>query len=299
MWMAQEFLPFQYPVAALVVDDDPSLLGSLWAGLQRDRRVLAADSSPQALERYNQARQPRRAFMRRSTDQTRLDEHRVVVDTAAITALIDDASRHQEIGLLVVDYQMPELNGIELCEALRHEPCRRILLTGMADERIATQAFNAGLIHQFVRKDHDMLDRLNATLRQEQLAYFRQASLSLNDSLRDRLGAFEHEPAVREALQTLLQEVQAGEYYLCTQPNGLLIQDTKGKRRRILVQSDEERRSALEILGATGSEKGLMGAMVYVDVAREAGRAPTARAVSPLMQVKVPTGVYRFAVEDC
>lgn len=295
------FLPYQYPVAVLLVDDDPGLLGSLWAGLSRERRVLVSDSSAQALERYQASRPSRPHFLRRSPDQSTLAEHQVVVDTTGITRLADDVDRHQEIGIVVVDYSMPGGDGIELCEALRDEPCRRVLLTGVADERLAVQAFNSGLIHQYVRKSHDTLEQLGATLRRQQQHYFREHSLALGEGLRERIGAFEHEAAVVDALQALMAQVQVVEYYLCTQPNGLLVVDAKGRRRRILVQSDTERASMLEILGLTGNEKGVAGAMVYVDPAPAdaAATEPVARTVLPQMLVKGLHSAYRLALQEC
>lgn len=297
MFTTPALLPYQYPVAALLVDDDPGLLSGLSAGLSRERRVFAEASGERALDRYRRAVTPRHSFLRRSRDQTGLTEHRVVVDVTGIASLMDQEERHAEIGLLVVDYKMPGLNGVELCEWLRHEPCRRILLTGVADERVAVQAFNSGLIHQYVRKDHDTLDRLGALMRREQLQYFRAVSQTLSEGLRDRLGAFEHVPAVCDALLTLVAQYDIVEYYLATEPNGLLTCDRAGRRRRVLVQSEPERRSALEILGASGHEAGFEGAMVYADA--PADSPPQARTLRPLMAVASPQGMYLIAMEDC
>lgn len=297
MFTAPALLPYQYPVAALLVDDDPALLSGLSAGLSRERKVFSAASGERALDCYRRAAAPRPSFLRRSRDQTGLTEHRVVVDVTGIASLMDHEERHAEIGLLVVDYKMPGLNGVELCESLRHEPCRRILLTGVADERVAVKAFNSGLIHQYVRKDHDTLDRLGALMRREQLQYFRAVSQTLSEGLRDRLGAFEQVPAVCDALLTLIAQYDVVEYYLATEPNGLLTRDRAGKRRRVLVQSEPERRSALEILGASGHEAGFEGAMVYADA--PPGSPPRARTLRPLMGVASPQGMYLIAVEDC
>jgi CheY-like chemotaxis protein len=295
----QQFLPYQYPVAALVVDDDPPLLDALTAGPSRERRIFSATSGESALDVYARRRAPAAAhrFMRRNRDQTGLTEHNVVVDTRSITSLIDRPERHDEIGLLVVDYKMRGLNGVEVCEALCHEPCRRILLTGTADERIAVQAFNSGLIHQYVRKGPDILERLADVMQREQQHYFHEMSRTLADSLRDRLGAFEQEPAVRDLLQTLIEQLGVAEYYLCTEPNGLMVIDREGQRRRILVQSEQERRSALEILGVSGTEDDLLGAMVYAEPADDEATPPTAWVVRPQLRLETALGRVLVAME--
>jgi CheY-like chemotaxis protein len=46
--------------------------------------------------------------------------------------------------VLVVDYSMPQMNGVEVCEALRHLPCKKILFTGAADEKVAVERLQSG-----------------------------------------------------------------------------------------------------------------------------------------------------------
>lgn len=44
---------------------------------------------------------------------------------------------------MVVDYSMPEVDGIQFLTSIRNANCMKILLTGIADEREAVAAFNA------------------------------------------------------------------------------------------------------------------------------------------------------------
>ena len=52
----------------------------------------------------------------------------------------------------VVDYSMPAMNGLQALGELVDWPGSRVLLTGQADEQVAVQAFNRGLIDQFIAK---------------------------------------------------------------------------------------------------------------------------------------------------
>ncbi len=95
----------------------------------------------------------------------------------------------------VSDQMMPGLKGLELFAQLRTAwPGARLLLTGQADERVAVDAFNHGLIDQYIPKQvsematllakslrrladhcHDRHDAIwRATLRPQQMALFRQ-----------------------------------------------------------------------------------------------------------------------------
>ena len=56
------------------------------------------------------------------------------------------ASRYELAQTCVVDYAMPGTDGLRVLNTLLDWPGSRVLLTGQADEQIAIQAFNNGLI---------------------------------------------------------------------------------------------------------------------------------------------------------
>jgi CheY-like chemotaxis protein len=59
----------------------------------------------------------------------------------------------------VVDYSMPGMDGLQALAELVDWPGSRILLTGQADEQVAVQAFNRGLIEQFIAKQTPDISR--------------------------------------------------------------------------------------------------------------------------------------------
>ncbi|HYD78078.1 response regulator [Ramlibacter sp.] len=93
----------------------------------------------------------------------------------------------------MVDYSMPEIDGLQVLAEMGDWPGARVLLTGQADDQIAIDAFNSGLIDQFIPKQtgdigqrlHEVVERLmasphpthaqtwRATLKPEQLALLR------------------------------------------------------------------------------------------------------------------------------
>lgn len=66
--------------------------------------------------------------------------------------------------LVVLDYSMPGLNGLDVLRQVTSLPANRILLTGQADDTLAVQAFNEGLIKQFVPKTQAAMSRLRETV---------------------------------------------------------------------------------------------------------------------------------------
>ncbi|WP_374411740.1 response regulator [Hydrogenophaga sp.] len=61
-------------------------------------------------------------------------------------------ARYQLVQTCVIDFAMPGIDGLKVLESLIDWPGYRILLTGQADDTIATDAFNNGLIDQFIPK---------------------------------------------------------------------------------------------------------------------------------------------------
>jgi CheY-like chemotaxis protein len=138
-------------------------------------------------------------------------------------------ARYQLAHTCVVDYAMPGTDGLKVLDTLLDWPGSRILLTGQADEQIAIQAFNRGLIDQFIPKQTaDIAGRLLTTLvRLAQLPHPR-----LNTVWRTAL-----QPAQQSLLQVpsvaqaLLERAMRHwiEYVVLGEPFGLLGLDAGGQ----------------------------------------------------------------------
>lgn len=61
--------------------------------------------------------------------------------------------------ICVVDYSMPGKDGLQVLSELRDWQGARVLLTGQADEQVAVNAFNRGLIEQFIAKQMPDMSR--------------------------------------------------------------------------------------------------------------------------------------------
>ena len=138
-------------------------------------------------------------------------------------------SRYQLAQTCVVDYAMPGIDGLKVLQTLLDWPGSRVLLTGQADEQIAIQAFNNGLINQFIPKQTaDIAGRLMTTL----LKLARTAHPRLNTVWRTALQA-QHQailevPSVTEALLARAHERWI-EYVVLGEPFGILGLDAEGQ----------------------------------------------------------------------
>jgi CheY-like chemotaxis protein len=131
--------------------------------------------------------------------------------------------RYGFTNVLVVDYSMPAMTGLDVLLALPTWPAQRVLLTGQADESMAVKVFNQRLINQFVAKQHPHIGQHLAQVVRELNAL----PLSLHDSIwRNALKKEQYDylqtDAVQQALTALVKERSWVEYFVIAEPFGIL-----------------------------------------------------------------------------
>ncbi|APW36314.1 response regulator [Rhodoferax koreense] len=128
----------------------------------------------------------------------------------------------------VVDYSMPEMNGLQMLGELVDWPGMRVLLTGQADEQIAVQAFNRGLIEQFIPKHATDVSRrlIDALVRLQRLASG-QASQVWRGTLTPMQNALLRQPSIARAIGDLILSRWV-EYVVIGAPFGVLGRDADG-----------------------------------------------------------------------
>jgi thioredoxin reductase (NADPH) len=114
----------------LTIDDDPDVLRAI----ERDLR-----------QRYNQTYRVLRAES----------------GSSALDLLRRLQQRNDPVALLLVDYRMPQMNGIQtLAEAMKLYPdAKRVLLTAYADTEAAIKAINDVQLHHYLLKPWDPPER--------------------------------------------------------------------------------------------------------------------------------------------
>ena len=168
-------LPFFHPTRVVFVDDDRSFLEyfprTLGPSIPISRydspRKLLADLATGRIETHIDLK-CWTSYSDRLADQDH--EHMLGLDKAMIFTRVFARQRFGSLSVAVIDFDMPEMDGLDLCHAISHLPCRKILLTGQATESQAVAAFNEGLIDCFVSKSDP---HLKAVIRERILRYQR------------------------------------------------------------------------------------------------------------------------------
>ncbi|MDO8277066.1 MAG: response regulator [Burkholderiaceae bacterium] len=150
---------FQRPGTVVFLDDDHDYLEMLGVVLPRQWMVKLF-SGPQECINYLQQEPPLW-----EADAWNLQE--MISQWRSGRALIpqilaywaSDTRRYGLTKVCVVDYAMPSMDGLQALGELIDWPGSRILLTGQADEQVAVNAFNRGLIDHFMTKQAPDISR--------------------------------------------------------------------------------------------------------------------------------------------
>lgn len=215
---------FQHPTTVLVVDDSLVFRDSLKTYLlSGSNRCVSVGSGEKAL-----------AILKASPKTP------MVMDLCSFQSIADDPKRFDVISSVISDYEMPNMNGLELCEQIKN-PIEKILLTGVADERIAINAFNQKLIHKYINK-RDLVDvsKLDVAVENGKRDYFNRITefhqhLILHDERETTL----IDPVFIEFFWQTRAKLKAVEHYLLD-PIGCFLFVNSCGHRSILHTYNEE-----------------------------------------------------------
>jgi hypothetical protein len=133
---------------------------------------------------------------------------------------------------------MPAETGVSLCSRPEYAGLERVLLTGVADNAIAVNAFNAGAIDQFVKKhDSNFATSIVGAVDARMVASAVRRGAQLANALSRDLAAVLSAPGASAALSELLRTHDIREYMMLGQPQGLLGITSKGAAHWIQLET--------------------------------------------------------------
>ena len=257
---------YQHPSLTVLVDDSAAFLARLQCELGEACTSKAFTNPHQALVwlRARHAAAPREQLLSASAcGGACAHQHcSVTIDVGRIFRIGFRPERFMLSSVLVVDYRMPAMNGIEFCAALADLPCKKILLIGAGDELAALDAFNRGLIDRAIRKNTGdapgQLARAIASLQQQ---YFAELSNALRAPLALHSFGFIGDPAVARLVRAISAEHAIVEHYLYAQPSGLLLYDAAGRARLMVIETDAGMDAHHEVARDSGAPPSLLEAI--------------------------------------
>lgn len=236
-----------YPTTTLLVDDSNRFLNHIALSLGSNLPYKLCSNPIQALDTLqkedSRLQLPPDVV---STDVTSdnygnfTETQPINLNISKLLPTIYDPLRFSQVSVVVVDYEMPKMNGLEFCEQLKGFNIKKIMLTGEADELIAVDAFNNGLIDKFIVKGHSEVGKvLVSTIQHLQKSIFQQLSEAIIQGLASEPDACLADLAFINFFNQLCADLNVTEYYLIDTSGSFLLLDRKGQRTWFIVKQDE------------------------------------------------------------
>lgn len=258
-------MPFFFPTKTCFIDDDLDFMKGLeYRFRSHFPLIIRSDPENAVLEIRT-----REAWLREAQlldfevvdhdEHLRKEDRWIKFKMSSMKKLFVFPSRFETISIAVVDYDMPQMNGLEVFEALVGSFTKRVLLTGKAGQDLAIEAFNNGLIDAFlVKQDPDISKKLIEHVRLLQRRYVQSvaASAAIFPSLEEV--RFLRDEAIAAVFQKTFAELNGSEYHISLLPPGFVISDGQGNTSQFLVYDSELRRAHLEVAEANNAPSGLL-----------------------------------------
>lgn len=242
--MSDYVLPCYYPTTVILIDDNKQFLNNLSLQLP-DNVLFRSFSEPAgALKFINSAPLGNEMSEHETDDPDAVlpDQFSVKFNLRNIHQAIFNAQRFNRVSVIVVDYAMPGLNGLDLCKQINHPNIKKIMLTGEADNDIAVQAFNEKIIDHFILKSSPILSaKMVAAINVQQREYFKEQSQDLMKHFFSNASpSCLRSPEFINLFEQTIDELGIVEYYLMDDNGSFLLLDANAKPSWLAVKSEEE-----------------------------------------------------------
>jgi len=237
-----------YPTMTVAIDDDVDFLGILTQhmGIPDCLPYSSPANAIQALSKNNPFQRIRSRVVKEAPiaeeSESAPEDHAIVFNIRSLHEEIYNGNRFHDVSVLIIDYYMDDMSGIEVCEALSHHPAKKILLTGGADkEKLAIEAFNKGIIHRFISKsDMQFPTKLKQAIHVLKEAYFRDLTTTLLPHISTISKTISQYPPYINFIQNVLAQFNAIEYYMVETTGSYLMLDANGNTCWLILKDETE-----------------------------------------------------------
>ena len=236
--------PYFHPTTVVFVDDNENFLRSLDLELPSDWAFEGFTDAEEALVHLNQPPELPPLVDRCFSVHGEFGRtSNVALDLSLVEQEIKHLQRFARRSVVMIDYAMPHVNGLEFCAELTDPYVQKAMLTGVADEKVAVQAFNARLIDRFIPKNasHSVAD-IVAYAEELQRAYFQQHTARLTHTLSLNPPRFLTDREVARAVHGLIEDERVVEYYMLDSQPGFLMLRADGTALKVLLAQEPELR---------------------------------------------------------
>lgn len=174
------------------------------------------------------------------------DRYPVDINIPSIKNIVNLTNRRNEIAVLVIDYNMPEINGLDVCKQLRELPIKKILLTGGAAQHDVIEAFNLGIIDRFIMKDHNSSEKLTDYINSLTHQFFHQKTADIISHIETSRPSLLSDSVFINLFYHWCQSHNITEFYLINKQGSFLLKDNDNHLFYFVVMSERDKNEFLK-----------------------------------------------------
>lgn len=237
-----------YPTTVCILDDCQRFLKNIILGLDPKFHYRQFHQPEEALTVLKDAEQfvlQEKTLLEAMEAVEELDEYpqqfALAVNIEPISLLQNITNRSQQISTLVVDFDMPSMNGLEVCQQLANSPIKKILITGKADHKLAVNAFNEGLIDHFILKDDEQFyNKLNTAIEKLHRQYFTDITCLLFSTLSKLNNFCLSSEQISNFITDYINKHTISQAYLLDSSGSLLFINDQQKKTILAIKNRQE-----------------------------------------------------------
>jgi CheY-like chemotaxis protein len=247
---------FYHPITIVFLDDSPSFLDSLKMELQpQGGDQFEFFTNQNTAINYIKAHQENLTdSILNIIDKNEMDltsDHVVGFDISNIYKIARKKSRFSVVGVAVIDYEMPDQNGLIVCQKLNQVAVRKLLLTAMDDQATVIEAFNDGVVDKYLRKQSTTLpEQIMHSLEFLKQRYFAKLSHTLVECLGERLVSLWQNLKYQALFNEIKNQANAIEYYLLDSSGSYLFLDAQANPYWLVIRSAAELAEQAQLLNS-------------------------------------------------
>jgi DNA-binding NarL/FixJ family response regulator len=246
--MLQTLPCYFHPTPLIFVDDDSLLLDSMQTRLHSRFNIKKFYSPTKAIDfikKYQDSPKIKNCSdlcIQYSEDFVIEEKRPAVMNLAAMAHHLLNPKRFEIISVIVVDFAMPDMTGVEFFEKINALDCKKIMFTGEAWNIEGLNLFNFNMIDRISRKSepaHIMLAIFEAM----QLQYFQEHTQSILSALKNLSLVTPQclqDPDLTSPIFELLKSKNIAEFYLINHEGVFLTATDKGELGLFMLQSEKE-----------------------------------------------------------
>ncbi len=240
--------PLFHPTTTLLIDDNKTFLKTLSLKLDEDA-IYHSFSDPKEALLYcteNAKLTPiDDTYLMTDTESPDPSEQNITFRTAELKTALSKPERFEVISVIVLDFSMPTLTGVEFIDQLRAQVkntfTKIIMVTGEADHRLAVELFNDRKIDKFFLKNEDALEeKINFAVHEMQKAYFLDLCTTLFSSILEKITPILSDPDFETVFTKIKAKLNCVEHYLCENTGSFILVDKAGELTVLVVRTQED-----------------------------------------------------------